>query len=123
MARTKNKIEISQIITEALNKITNEYVIEEALLYGSYAKGAPHEWSDIDIALVSNDFDKTKSICFNNIELTKRTKLFDPDLQLMSFPSETFYKEDFVDPNFIREIKRTGKRVYTKESGIDLSTL
>ncbi|MBF0359930.1 MAG: nucleotidyltransferase domain-containing protein [Oligoflexia bacterium] len=45
-------------------KLTNEYVyeanrffyIKEAYLFGSYAKGTPNEYSDIDVALVSPDF-------------------------------------------------------------------
>lgn len=30
--------------------------LERAILFGSYAKGNPSKWSDIDIALVSKDF-------------------------------------------------------------------
>ncbi len=123
MARKKNKVEISQLITETIKKITDYINIDEALLFGSYAKGNAHQWSDIDLAIVSNDFDKDRSICYNNIKLGQKTKLYDPDLQLMSFHSKTFYEEDFVDPNFIREIKRTGKTVYTKEKGLDFSQI
>ncbi len=34
----------------------NDIPIKEAVLFGSYAKGNAHEWSDIDIALVSDIF-------------------------------------------------------------------
>jgi len=30
--------------------------IKEAILYGSYANGTKNEWSDIDLAIVSDDF-------------------------------------------------------------------
>lgn len=39
---------------QALNR--NNIPIKEAILFGSYAKGNAHEWSDIDIALVSDIF-------------------------------------------------------------------
>lgn len=53
---------------EALEK--NKIPIKEAILFGSYAAGNYHKWSDIDIALVSdifagdriNDKDKIRSI-------------------------------------------------------------
>lgn len=39
---------------QALNR--NDIPIKEAVLFGSYATGNAHEWSDIDIALVSDIF-------------------------------------------------------------------
>ena len=39
---------------QALN--AHNIPIKEAILFGSYAKGNPQEWSDIDIALVSEIF-------------------------------------------------------------------
>lgn len=39
---------------QALNQ--NHIPIQEAILFGSYAKGNQQEWSDIDIALVSEIF-------------------------------------------------------------------
>lgn len=34
----------------------NHFKIEKAVLFGSYAKGVFNDWSDIDLALVSDDF-------------------------------------------------------------------
>ncbi len=39
---------------EVLEK--NNYRIIRAYLYGSWASGNSNEWSDIDLALVSDDF-------------------------------------------------------------------
>jgi uncharacterized protein len=49
--KVKNIIEC---YLKALNQ--NNIPIKEAVLFGSYAKGRGHEWSDIDIALVSDIF-------------------------------------------------------------------
>ena len=40
---------------QALNQ--HNIPIKEAILFGSYANGTSQEWSDIDIALVSDIFD------------------------------------------------------------------
>jgi hypothetical protein len=72
--------------------------------------------------VVSPELNK-KSIYGNSREITKKTKLYEADLQLTAFPSDVFYNETFIDPGFIQEIKRTGKRIYTKEGGLDLSCL
>lgn len=38
----------------------------------------------------------------------------EPYLQLFAFPSKIYYNEElFIDPDFIREIKRTGKVLYS----------
>jgi hypothetical protein len=34
-----------------------------------------------------------------------------------------YYQEEFIDPGFIQEIKRTGKVIYSKQKGLDLSFL
>ena len=82
-----------------------------------YAAGANlnvNDNSDVDITVVSPDLDKTKPIYANALAIKKKTKLFEPYLQLTAFPSDTYYSENFIDPDFIREIKRTGKKVYSK---------
>ena len=35
--------------------------IDSAYLFGSFAKGTEHKWSDIDVAVISSDFSKFKS--------------------------------------------------------------
>ncbi len=56
MVRTKDDIirTLKKYIEEA-NKV---FFIKKPILFGSYANGKPHKWSDIDISLVSPDFDR-----------------------------------------------------------------
>ncbi len=122
MDRKKNRRELEQFLSSIILKITNDFVVDEALLYGSYAKGIANNDSDIDLAVVSPDLVK-KSIYANNRSIKTKIKLYEPGLQLTSFCSSTFYNETFVDPGFIQEIKRTGKCIYTKEAGLDLSSI
>ena len=33
--------------------------LKKVILYGSFAKGTQHEWSDIDVALVADEFQES----------------------------------------------------------------
>ena len=49
--------EIKNIIDKYFQVLKTHHIpINEAVLFGSYATGKYHEWSDIDIALVSDIF-------------------------------------------------------------------
>jgi uncharacterized protein len=122
MDRKKNRRELELFLSDVISKITHDFVIDEALLYGSYAKGTANGDSDIDLAIISPQLVK-KSIYANNRFIKTRIQLYEPGLQLTSFPSDTFYNETFVDPGFVQEIKRTGKSIYTRSKGLDLSCL
>ena len=54
----KTKLEINRII-ERYKKELKKYNInpERVILYGSYAKGSPREDSDIDLLVISKDFE------------------------------------------------------------------
>ena len=43
---------IQQKLKEITDKIVKEYKPEKIILFGSYARGKPHEWSDIDLFVV-----------------------------------------------------------------------
>jgi predicted nucleotidyltransferase len=91
-----------QDIIKAINEFIisaneNDLVIDKILLFGSYAKGTLHKYSDIDLAVFSpqftdNPFENNKAIQF-----TKRL----PQMQLHLYPSVEFYEDDFV-----QEIKK-----------------
>jgi predicted nucleotidyltransferase len=76
--------------------------LRTVILYGSFAKGTQHEWSDIDIALVSDEF---TGFTFDD------KKLFpyigkDPYIRIeaMTYPTDYFRESD----PFIEEIKKDG---------------
>ena len=90
--------------------------IDKVILFGSYANGNPHEYSDIDLAVISSDLDPTKPVFVHNLEIADKANLYDPDLQLFAFPKEVFENEKGVQRSFIREIKKTGKVIYQNPS-------
>lgn len=112
MAQETNKLDISKRLAHFVEAITKSIKVDQIILFGSYAKGNAHEYSDIDIAVTSPELDKNKTRFENIREVKKRAKLLEPGLQLFAYPTEIFTKEDGVEKFFIREIKKTGKVIY-----------
>ncbi len=120
MAGKKNKIELNDFLNKVVTKIVSNLDIDEILLFGSYARGQETDCSDIDVAVVSPEFDSEKSMYSNAMKIYDKTDLLEPYLQLVPLASDRFYNETFVDPGFIQSIKATGKKIYSREQGISL---
>ena len=83
----------------------NNFHIEQAYIFGSYANGEYNEWSDIDIALVSDSFEGIRTA--DKDKIRKITLSINSDISPM-----TYRPEDFTPDNlFLREILRNGIRV------------
>jgi predicted nucleotidyltransferase len=52
----KTQADVMKLAKAYVAEANKFFYIKKAYLFGSYAKGSPHDWSDIDIALVSPDF-------------------------------------------------------------------
>jgi predicted nucleotidyltransferase len=99
-------IYISDYIVEC-NRIGVHF--KRVILFGSYARNTPHEWSDVDLALVSDDFtgmriDDRGKISLANIKFV--------DIEPHIF-NTTYFEEG--DP-FIEEIIKTSKEIKLKQT-------
>ncbi len=77
--------------------------LDKAILYGSYARNQQNEYSDIDVALVSDMFSGfgfEDRMLFSKINIKKEFV----DIEPRTYPTDYFEKSD----PFIEEIKRTG---------------
>ena len=101
-------------VPDRIIKILKRYVAEleknnihlkAAILFGSYATGNYRELSDIDIALVSDDFEGVRF--FDKEKIKKPTLAIDHRIEPLPFRTEDF-SEDNV---FVKEILKTGVRV------------
>jgi uncharacterized protein len=79
--------------------------VQQAILFGSYASGKYDEWSDIDLALVSNDFVGDRFADRNRIR--RVTLQVNSDISPMPFRPEDFNDSDY----FVKEILKTGIRI------------
>jgi predicted nucleotidyltransferase len=104
MAHIPNKVQ--RIIAQYLSALRdNGFQIQDAILFGSYARGDATEWSDIDLALVSEAFDGVRFTDRNKIR--KVTIAVSSDLEVLPFNPKDFTAKD----PFVKEILETGVSV------------
>jgi predicted nucleotidyltransferase len=101
----KTVLEIIKKFKEALE--ATGVRVERIILFGSYANGTQHEWSDIDLVVLSQDF--------NNVGLWERIKMiskaicivFEP-IQAIPMTPEEWEKGD----SMMVEIAKQGEVVF-----------
>ncbi len=104
MAHSKTSIE--NIIRKYLNRLNNNNIhVTKAILFGSYAKGTPGESSDIDIAIISEQFKGDRYSDRRLIVPFRRG--IDSKIEPMPFRPEDFSAGGML----IDEIKKTGTEI------------
>jgi len=78
--------------------------LKKVVLYGSYSRNEQHEWSDIDVAFVADEF---IGIGFEDVKLFARTLVNRPGLNIQPRTYNTHGFTPDKDP-FVEEIMRTG---------------
>jgi predicted nucleotidyltransferase len=76
--------------------------LRTVILFGSFAKGTQHEWSDIDVALVADEFTGLPE----DVDFYSKVAIKKPYTRIeeVTFPTGYFSKGD----PFIDEIKKEG---------------
>ena len=101
--RTQVKKDIACFINEAKKHI----VVEGIILFGSSVNGKNSKWSDIDLAIISKDFNKMtpfkRMVYLGKIAWQAKTT----QIEAFGYTPEEYAKSSPTD--FISEIKRTGK--------------
>ena len=101
-----NNRTIMDIVQKYVEKVCENYKIEAIILFGSYAKGTEHEDSDIDIAIITDDFTNDR---FDE-ELNLKKLRWEIDLRIEPHLIRIEdYKE--VSTPFVKEIIDTGIKV------------
>lgn len=103
----KTKTEIREIIKKAMETVSREIDVETAFLFGSYAFGAAHEHSDIDLAVFSSSVENWT--LDRRIRLAARIKDVSPYLEVHIYPLSKL--RDARPTNFYGHIIETGKKV------------
>lgn len=78
--------------------------LQKIILFGSYAKNKQHQWSDIDVAMVADEF---TGVGFNDIGLFSKIQIKYPYYLIQP---RTYNTKDFLpqkDP-FVKEITKSG---------------
>jgi predicted nucleotidyltransferase len=105
MAQKANR-KIEEAIKAYIQQLENIGIhIQQAILFVSYAHGKHDEWSDIDLAIVSQDFVGNRFEDKNKIR--KLTLQVNSDISPFPFRPEDFNDSDY----FVKEILETGIRI------------
>jgi predicted nucleotidyltransferase len=82
--------------------------LRTVILYGSFAKGKQHEWSDIDVALVADEFTGLPS----DYDMFPYISIKKPYIRIeaKTYPTEYFRSGD----PFINEIKKNGIIIFNR---------
>jgi len=104
-ARVETLVKIKRFIEEAKKTLK----INKVILYGSQAYGHVSKWSDIDLAIISNDFQDIdfhqRMVELGKIAWTAKTT----EIEALGFTEDEYQNAGEFD--FIREIKKSGKIV------------
>lgn len=90
-------------------KLLQEQIpITLVILYGSYARGTPRDWSDVDLVVVSPAFHGgTKE---DYLLLSRTARKITP--QIEAIPLKPADLQDYESGDFIDEVMNTGKVIY-----------
>jgi uncharacterized protein len=95
--------EVKKTIDRYIRELNrNNIPIKEAILFGSYAKGDYQEWSDIDIALVSDIFEGNR--IDDKDKIRRITLSISSEIEVIPFAPDDF---NLQNP-FAKEILETG---------------
>lgn len=105
MVKRTIKKDILNSINEYIKEIKKHYNVTAVILFGSYAKGTENENSDIDIAVISDDFDDIYDAMAVLMGMT-----WDTDARIEPHPIK---KKDYdeVSNYFVKEVINTGIKV------------
>lgn len=102
--------ELKESISDFIALLKPHIRVDAAVLYGSYAHGTPHEDSDIDLAIISPDFEgmniSERQRILSRLTFQRR----DRRVEAMGYPSSEYHSPG--RHSFLREIIATGRKVY-----------
>jgi len=99
-----DKKTVREIAENYAKEVKKELSPKEVILFGSYVNGNPHEWSDIDIAVVVNGF--TGDWLATASLLCRLSRGISVDI-------EPHLMDEQHDPSgFLEHVKKTGEVIY-----------
>lgn len=106
MALSKDRLE--EIITGFASRLSSKILVEEIILFGSYAHGNPKEHSDIDLAIISDWFrDKTR---IENMQyLSRIAASYNTLIEAVPFTAEEYRELD--KRTFLASIVKNGRKI------------
>ncbi len=105
----KTPTQVKRAIARYIASLRRHIRVDAVILFGSYAVGHPHEWSDIDLAIISPDFDGKD--LFRRVKLMAKARAErDIDIEALGYGKKEF--DSAHRQTFLGEVIRKGKIVY-----------
>lgn len=60
MVKKFTQDELNKVINNYLTALNGKITVQRAILFGSYAKGLAHDYSDIDLLIISDELPKNR---------------------------------------------------------------
>ena len=101
---------VAEQIERFIARLNSVLEVEQVILFGSHAYGRPHEWSDIDIAIISSTFAKLGGVA--RLEWLERVAW---EAQTHAVEPVGFTWEEYVeasDLSLLGEVREKGVVVY-----------
>jgi len=106
MAKRTNSI--NEELKAYISLLKDSYNVYAIVLFGSHARGMSRDYSDIDIAVFSDDFGKDPLSEMKG--LLKLRRKINPDIEPLPFSKQVFLQHDKAE--FVSEILSKGKLIY-----------
>lgn len=97
---------VMEIVQKYVKIICENYKVYEIILFGSYAKGTENENSDIDIAIITDDFEN--DVFDEVLNLMRMRRKIDKRIEPHLIRIEEYKK---AETPFIKEVINTGIKV------------
>lgn len=98
-------------IRAVVEKITQRFDPERVILFGSYAYGKPHSFSDVDLLVVLKTKERPRA---KQIEIVRALSPHPFGMDILVRTPEQLEQRIRLDDSFMREIAEKGKVLYER---------
>ena len=110
MEKVKAGRKVRNIVTKVINNLIEYFDVREVILFGSQLSGTAHRYSDIDLAVISPDFNKGNFEKFIRIFANIALKCNSTEVEIHPYtPKE---RREARPTNFLGFILKHGKSIY-----------
>ncbi len=109
MVKKLTDTELKEVLHRFLSNLSDKIAIDRSILFGSYAKETAHEWSDIDLMVISKDLPLDRPKGANGFALAKLAGFENlaPGLEVIGIHPQKLSNPVTFD--FFEEVISTGK--------------
>ena len=109
MAKTKQAANTEEVVRRAIEYLLRKIRIDQAVLFGSHARGEADRWSDVDVAVISPDFARMSHQKVMDL-LVEVALAVDPSVEIRPYAPKDF--KEARPTNFLGHILAEGRVVY-----------